>query len=87
MKARQLPPFRVKSLSVTSVANKVFRLEMQPHDCYQPDTFSVWNTGVCMVRPSFTVTSVIQSPHNKGHFTTVPDRHKTMYIIILFLNH
>ena len=46
LKQRQLPPFRVKSLSVTKLANMTYRLEIQPKECHQPDMFSVWNTKV-----------------------------------------
>ncbi|KAI0230284.1 Fibrocystin-L [Lamellibrachia satsuma] len=44
MKQRQLPPFHVKSLTVTSLNNRTYQLEMQPLDCYQPEMFSVCNT-------------------------------------------
>jgi len=46
LKQRQLPPFRVESLSVTKLANMTYRLEIQPKECHQPDIFSVWNTKV-----------------------------------------
>jgi len=47
LRQRQMPPFRVKSLSVTSTSDNVYRLEMQPRECYLPDKFSGWNTKAC----------------------------------------
>ncbi|KAI0230282.1 Fibrocystin-L [Lamellibrachia satsuma] len=44
MKQRQLPPFRVKSLTVTILANRTYQVEIQPWECYQPDIISMWNT-------------------------------------------